>query len=221
MKPATTRTKLFLSRNNHTIKLREAAFIITLSLVHYNKNSTLHSLLTAPMPWTWPRSSWLRPSAWLRCRAWFVPRCGSSSEALVATRECGRGTLSRISWSLMDRLYRDGLWLRRRWRQPTELSIKDEMPDDYTWRRVNQHVTCSSMAMGTYCPCLSSSVRRTPLFNNCCVEASRSEPNCAKAATWTRTITSHLETHFHAHSNWNAGHFWRLGTLLGSNCRYI
>lgn len=34
-----------------------------------------------------------------------------------------------------------------------------------------------------YCPCFSSSVRRTPRFNNCWVEASRSEPNWAKAAT--------------------------------------
>ena len=34
-----------------------------------------------------------------------------------------------------------------------------------------------------YCPCLRSSVRRTPRFSSCWVAASRSEPNWAKAAT--------------------------------------
>lgn len=34
-----------------------------------------------------------------------------------------------------------------------------------------------------YCPCLSSSVSLTPLLRSCCVAASRSEPNWAKAAT--------------------------------------
>uniref|UniRef100_A0A0E9XF89 Uncharacterized protein n=1 Tax=Anguilla anguilla TaxID=7936 RepID=A0A0E9XF89_ANGAN len=44
-------------------------------------------------------------------------------------------------------------------------------------------VTCSSMAMGEYWPCFSSSVRRTPRFSSCWVAASKSEPNWAKAAT--------------------------------------
>uniref|UniRef100_A0A6B0UDC9 Putative secreted protein n=1 Tax=Ixodes ricinus TaxID=34613 RepID=A0A6B0UDC9_IXORI len=39
------------------------------------------------------------------------------------------------------------------------------------------------MAMGVYCPCLSSSVSLTPLFSSCWVAASRSDPNWAKAAT--------------------------------------
>ena len=42
--------------------------------------------------------------------------------------------------------------------------------------------TCSSTANGEYCGCLSSSVRRSPRASSRCVEASRSEPNFAKAA---------------------------------------
>ena len=34
-----------------------------------------------------------------------------------------------------------------------------------------------------YCPCLRSSVSRTPRLSSCCVAASRSEPNWANAAT--------------------------------------
>jgi hypothetical protein len=34
-----------------------------------------------------------------------------------------------------------------------------------------------------YCPCFNSSVRRTPRLSSCCVEASKSEPNWANAAT--------------------------------------
>ena len=42
--------------------------------------------------------------------------------------------------------------------------------------------TCSSTGIGAYCGCLSSSVRRAPRASSFWVEASRSEPNWAKAA---------------------------------------
>merc|ERR1712087_1001818 len=41
----------------------------------------------------------------------------------------------------------------------------------------------SAVVMGTNCFCFSNSVRMPPRNSWCCVEASRSEPNCAKAAT--------------------------------------
>ena len=47
------------------------------------------------------------------------------------------------------------------------------------------HVICvwySNLCL-PYCPCLRSSVRRTPLLSRACVEASKSDPNWAKAAT--------------------------------------
>jgi len=43
--------------------------------------------------------------------------------------------------------------------------------------------TCFSTGIGVYWPCFSTSVSLDPLFNKYCVEASRSEPNWAKAAT--------------------------------------
>ena len=42
--------------------------------------------------------------------------------------------------------------------------------------------TCSSIFSGENCGCFRSSVRRAPRFSSFCVAASRSEPNCAKAA---------------------------------------
>ncbi len=41
----------------------------------------------------------------------------------------------------------------------------------------------NSILDSQYCPCLRSSVRRTPRFSSCWVAASKSEPNWAKAAT--------------------------------------
>jgi len=43
--------------------------------------------------------------------------------------------------------------------------------------------TCSSMGMGLNWPCFKISVRRAPRSSTYWVAASRSEPNCAKAAT--------------------------------------
>ena len=43
-------------------------------------------------------------------------------------------------------------------------------------------MTCSSMVSGLYCGCFRSSVRRAPRASSFWVEASRSEPNLAKAA---------------------------------------
>ena len=37
--------------------------------------------------------------------------------------------------------------------------------------------------IGSYWPCFKASVKRAPLFNKYCVAASKSEPNCANAAT--------------------------------------
>jgi len=42
--------------------------------------------------------------------------------------------------------------------------------------------TCFSTACGTYWPCFMTSTRRTPRSSWRFVAASRSEPNCAKAA---------------------------------------
>ena len=42
--------------------------------------------------------------------------------------------------------------------------------------------TCSAFVSGEYCACFKTSVKRAPLFNKACVEASKSDPNCAKAA---------------------------------------
>ena len=41
----------------------------------------------------------------------------------------------------------------------------------------NIEITCSSTVIGEYCFCFRSSVSFEPLFSNCCVEASKSEPN--------------------------------------------
>ena len=58
--------------------------------------------------------------------------------------------------------------------QDDEVRDASSQDDRFTW---------SSMGMGTYCPCLRSSVSLTPLLRSCWVAASRSEPNWAKAAT--------------------------------------
>jgi hypothetical protein len=42
--------------------------------------------------------------------------------------------------------------------------------------------TISALVSGEYCGCFISSVRRAPRFSRRWVAASRSEPNCAKAA---------------------------------------
>ena len=59
--------------------------------------------------------------------------------------------------------------------------------------------TCSSIGIGLYWPCLSSSVRRAPRASNFWVEASRSEPNWANAAIsryWASSSLIEPETFF-------------------------
>ena len=46
----------------------------------------------------------------------------------------------------------------------------------------NTETTCSATVIGENCFCFKSSVNFDPLFNNFCVDASKSEPNCANAA---------------------------------------
>ena len=59
--------------------------------------------------------------------------------------------------------------------------------------------TCSSATIGTYCFCLRSSVSFSPLLRSCWVEASKSEPNWAKAATslyWASSSLREPATYF-------------------------
>lgn len=49
--------------------------------------------------------------------------------------------------------------------------------------RLRRNADILHLRHSPYCPCLRSSVRRTPRFSSCCVAASRSDPNWAKAAT--------------------------------------
>lgn len=61
--------------------------------------------------------------------------------------------------------------------------------------------TCSWASIGTYCFCFKSSVSFSPLFSKCWVEASRSEPNWAKAATslyWASSSLREPATYFMA-----------------------
>ena len=52
--------------------------------------------------------------------------------------------------------------------------------------------TCCSMGIGTNWPCFSTSVKREPRLSRNCVAASRSEPNCANAATSRYCASSSL-----------------------------
>lgn len=59
--------------------------------------------------------------------------------------------------------------------------------------------TYSSAGMGTYCFCFNNSVNFSPLFSKCWVEASRSDPNYAKAATslyWASSSFKEPATYF-------------------------